>query len=133
MPLAAAHALLKVVVAFLEGIFDDGHHRVVELRHQAVAGGQEDLSLVGLGPGLVEAFAQIVAIKADEVDNGLRCDPSGLALLQIEYKAGVSRKFALPKQFIGHSRLPRWLISDGAEFRTPGVHRFVRDSGRSET
>jgi hypothetical protein len=30
VPLAAAHALLQVVMTFLERILHDGHHRVVE-------------------------------------------------------------------------------------------------------
>src|SRR6185437_15911699 len=90
---------------FVEGVFRDGHHGVVELRHQAVAGREEHLALVGLGSGLVEALAQVLAIEADEVDDGLRRDADRLARLQIEREAGVARKLALPQHDVSHAKL----------------------------
>jgi hypothetical protein len=45
---------------------------------------------------LIESFAQIGAIEADEIDDGLRGDASELSFFQVECKTRVTRKLALP-------------------------------------
>src|SRR3981081_4780862 len=106
MSLAAAHAFLQIVMSFLEGVFNNGHQRVVEFRNQIVAGGQKNLSLIGLGSGLIKSLAQVLAIEADEIDDGLRCNTNGLALLQIEREAGISWKLTLPQHNVIHAYAP---------------------------
>jgi hypothetical protein len=62
-------------------------------------------SLVGFGPGLIEALA-IFTIEADEIDDGLRRDADGLALHQVEGKAGIARKRPLPQNHCFVCRSP---------------------------
>src|SRR5690349_23048506 len=102
MTLAAAHALLQVVMAFLEGILRDRHHRVVELRHQHVAGGDEDLALVRLGARLIEALAQVRPIEADKIDDRLQGNPNRLACIQVEYETDVAGNLPFPEFHLWH-------------------------------
>lgn len=103
--LAAAHAFLQVVMVF-ERILDNGHHGVVELGDQLVAGGDEDLALIGLGARLVEALAQVFAAEADEIDDGLRGDAHRLAGRHVEGEADIAPKLMLPQHFFWPCVLP---------------------------
>ena len=55
---------------------------------------------------LIKPLAQVLAIEADEIDDGLRRDTNRLALLQIECEADISRKLTLPLHNIIHAHAP---------------------------
>jgi hypothetical protein len=59
--------------------------------------------LIGFGARLIEPLAQVLAIEADEIDDGLRGDAHRLPSFQVEGKAGVARQLPLPQHLVGHA------------------------------
>ena len=76
----AAHPFFHVVGSAI-GILDNGHHHVVELRDQHVAGRNVDLSLIDLGARLIETLFDIVQIENDVVSRRFADDANDLVFL----------------------------------------------------
>src|SRR5262249_17528782 len=84
----AAHPVLEVMRSF-ESILHNGHHGSVQLREQQISRAEIDLSLVRLGPRLIEALGEVIAVEHDEVDNGLKGDADALAFLHLPRRPAV--------------------------------------------
>src|SRR5215471_4247889 len=89
-------------MAVLERVLNDGHHRIVELRDELVSGRYEDFALVRFGACLIEPFAKILPVEANEIDDGLRRDADGLSGLHVESKADIARQLPLPQHGFCH-------------------------------
>ena len=72
-----------------EGVFHDGHHRIVHLGEQQVARAQIDLALVCLGPRLIEALLKIVAVEHDEIHDRLEGNANALAFFHLPRRPAV--------------------------------------------
>src|SRR5262249_56260971 len=68
-------------------------------------GAQIDLALVGLGPRLIEALLEIVAVEYDKIHDGLEGDANPLAFFHLPRVAAVYPDGSLMHGF--HRSLPR--------------------------
>src|SRR5260370_15011211 len=115
----AAHAILEIVGP-LEGVLHDGPHRIVQLGEQQVALAQIDLALVCLGPRLIEALLEIVAVEHDEIHDRLEGNANALAFFHLPRRPAV-HPYGLVMQCF------HWLVSSITSLHDSSLEPEVSD------
>src|SRR4030095_8933452 len=86
--IAATHALLQIVRAFLKSIGNYCHHVLVVAAHELVSSADEQLHVVDFGARLIEALAEVLQAEKDKVDCRCRGDAYDVTLFQLAGPAG---------------------------------------------